>query len=373
MPISTKYAYGLTWDEVRSGIGLGYFPYSQLTGETAVIAPLGGFVVIAGIDQTDFPNGYNHVIIVNAFIGSNSGEGTAIVTANADDEGKVTYLDAGVEKSVLDKGVILNCDLADEATYYIVLQTGNNIGSQPVIPIFSGTPPPPNKTTTPTITTPALDDEWGSVTISWTTPDDLDTEVMGFRIWAYASYPGAVAYVVGTVPALSATHPNYSFTYAIGANEWPSPTDEYRFTVEPYIFDSPPLNDPPTGTLGEESDPSDPVIYDPDSPPPPPVDPDIELPNPEEVPVPVEDLDPPFEDPETGEPLPPGTLSGSGYGGFNIGGSSLDDVVFMMNVSGIYTLVEDKTHDTLYERMTGITTQDVKIPDPFVKTGFVGE
>lgn len=44
--------------------------------------------------------------------------------------------------------------------------------------------------------------------------------------------------------------------------------------------------------------------------------------------------------------------------------------VALIDPSGIYTLVEGKTHDTLYERTT-IDHQDVKIPDPFGKTGYV--
>jgi hypothetical protein len=49
--------------------------------------------------------------------------------------------------------------------------------------------------------------------------------------------------------------------------------------------------------------------------------------------------------------------------------------VLSADVSGIYTLVKDKTDDTLYKRIgfsVFIGTEDFKIPDPFVKTGFVG-
>lgn len=387
MPLTVQSVYGLTYDEVSGIIGSPYgFLFSQLSGESQTLAPGGGTVIIAGIDESDYPNAFDHIVQVFSSLGSGAGQGGDTVTGiSADDKGKLIYLDTGVEKNALDYGVRIACDLTTNATYFIVLQLGNNIPGE--IPFFNGTPPPPNKTSTPTVTTPASDDEWGFTTISWTTPDDLDTEVMGFRIWTYANYPGAIAYVVGTVPALSATHPNYSFTYAIGANEWPSATDEYRFTVEPYIFDPPPLNDPPTGTLGEESDQSDPIIYFPDgSPPVPPeeVEPDIELPpvDPETgLPIPGVPVDPDVDpdspteseeiNPDTNEPYPAGTLKGTGYGGFNLGGSSLDNAAFMMNVSGIYTLVEGKLHDTLYERMTGITVHDVKIPDPFAKTGFI--
>jgi len=41
------------------------------------------------------------------------------------------------------------------------------------------------------------------------------------------------------------------------------------------------------------------------------------------------------------------------------------------NTSGIYTLTLNKTNDTLYDRDTDDTV-DVKIPNPFVRTGYVG-
>lgn len=45
--------------------------------------------------------------------------------------------------------------------------------------------------------------------------------------------------------------------------------------------------------------------------------------------------------------------------------------VLLTNASGIYTLVENKTNDTLYSSLRDGTTRNVKIPDPFIKTGFV--
>lgn len=75
------------------------------------------------------------------------------------------------------------------------------------------------------------------------------------------------------------------------------------------------------------------------------------------------------------------TLSGSatfgfhiwvqGDGGLSIGGGAV--FRFMIDPSGIYTLKPGKTHDTLYERMPNMTQQDVPIPDPFLRTGFIGE
>lgn len=59
-------------------------------------------------------------------------------------------------------------------------------------------------------------------------------------------------------------------------------------------------------------------------------------------------------------------------GGFDLGGSPT--IQLIGDPAGIYTLVPGKTHDTLYERNAGsLTEQDVKIPDPFIKTAFFGD
>lgn len=46
--------------------------------------------------------------------------------------------------------------------------------------------------------------------------------------------------------------------------------------------------------------------------------------------------------------------------------------ILVTNGSGIYTLVLNKTDDTLYSSLRDGTTYDVKIPNPFIKTGFIG-
>lgn len=46
--------------------------------------------------------------------------------------------------------------------------------------------------------------------------------------------------------------------------------------------------------------------------------------------------------------------------------------ILLANASGIYTLVKNKTNDTIYDRSTPGATIDVKIPNPFIKTGFIG-
>lgn len=48
-----------------------------------------------------------------------------------------------------------------------------------------------------------------------------------------------------------------------------------------------------------------------------------------------------------------------------------DTTTFIGDPSGIYTLVPGKSHDTLYNRPGAVTTIEVKIPDPFVKLGFI--
>lgn len=59
-------------------------------------------------------------------------------------------------------------------------------------------------------------------------------------------------------------------------------------------------------------------------------------------------------------------------GGMSFGGGAIFQ--FLVDPSGIYTLTIGKTHDTIYNNTkVGNTTFDMKIPDPFVDTAFVGE
>ena len=46
--------------------------------------------------------------------------------------------------------------------------------------------------------------------------------------------------------------------------------------------------------------------------------------------------------------------------------------IFFLNATGIYTLVPGRTHDTIYNNDNPEETIDVKIPNPFFKTGFIG-
>lgn len=64
-------------------------------------------------------------------------------------------------------------------------------------------------------------------------------------------------------------------------------------------------------------------------------------------------------------------FEGGQTGGFiDLGGTAT--VVLSADPSGIYTLVPGKTNDTLYDRdETPVVTVDVKIPDPFIRTGFL--
>lgn len=60
----------------------------------------------------------------------------------------------------------------------------------------------------------------------------------------------------------------------------------------------------------------------------------------------------------------------TGSGGIALGGTAT--FLFIGDPSGIYTLVEGKTHDTLYDR-TGEESVDVAIPNPFIETGYIPE
>lgn len=47
-------------------------------------------------------------------------------------------------------------------------------------------------------------------------------------------------------------------------------------------------------------------------------------------------------------------------------------IILLTDHSGIYTLVPGKSNDTLYSSLRDGTTKNVKIPNPFIKTGFIG-
>ena len=95
-------------------------------------------------------------------------------------------------------------------------------------------------------------------------------------------------------------------------------------------------------------------------------------------PVPPEPTFPPIDPPAGPGPGPwpppggPGTPddTGTDYEGYiSFGGTAT--IAFVVDPSGMYTIVTNKRHDTLYER-TDIDEQDVKIPNPFVITGYLG-
>jgi len=60
----------------------------------------------------------------------------------------------------------------------------------------------------------------------------------------------------------------------------------------------------------------------------------------------------------------------TGDGGLILNGQP--SVGLLKDISGIYTLISGQIHDTLYDRQTGQTNVNVKIPDPIVKTGYIG-
>lgn len=61
-------------------------------------------------------------------------------------------------------------------------------------------------------------------------------------------------------------------------------------------------------------------------------------------------------------------VSETGLGGIDFGGFA--DIILITDPSGIYTLVKDKRHDTLYNR-ADTDSIDVRIPTPYAKTGFL--
>lgn len=65
--------------------------------------------------------------------------------------------------------------------------------------------------------------------------------------------------------------------------------------------------------------------------------------------------------------MSPLTLSG----GIDLGGTMI--VQALTDPSGVYTLVPGKRSDTLYDRIPAEVSVEVKIPDPYIKTSFVGE
>lgn len=68
--------------------------------------------------------------------------------------------------------------------------------------------------------------------------------------------------------------------------------------------------------------------------------------------------------------------SGVNASGFSLtaDGVFLGSLVYIFeDASGIYTLTKDKTTDTVYDGAHDGTTNEVKIPNPFIKTGFVND
>jgi len=61
---------------------------------------------------------------------------------------------------------------------------------------------------------------------------------------------------------------------------------------------------------------------------------------------------------------------GGGLGWLDAGGAAL--IVFMIDPSGIYTIVPGRHYDTIYERLD-VDTRDVAIPEPYGITGYLGE
>lgn len=59
-----------------------------------------------------------------------------------------------------------------------------------------------------------------------------------------------------------------------------------------------------------------------------------------------------------------------GEGGLILGGDPA--LGLLRDISGIYTIIPNQFHDALIDRQPGVTGQNVKIPDPYIKTGYIG-
>lgn len=211
---------------------------------------------------------------------------------------------------------------------------------------WPGTPPPPTRPNKPVITQNAQQIEDNELKVSWTSGSPDIADDTGYYI-EYQYDGNSEWWPAASIPVNPTTFPAHEVLFPL--DDFITPPTEIIVVIRTYNYG-------PPKTITLPSDPSDPFF--PAAPPP----------GEEEIPP-----TPTIEIPPPGIPTlgPGGTLIGDGYGGFNLGGTAT--MVFIQNPSGIYTLVKNKRHDTLYERMTGITSVDVKIPDPFVRTGFVGE
>jgi len=63
----------------------------------------------------------------------------------------------------------------------------------------------------------------------------------------------------------------------------------------------------------------------------------------------------------------------TGTGGFIFGGGGRDFMILSPDIGGIYFLDFLATHDTFYLRDGFQGTEDVKIPDPFIQTAYLGD
>lgn len=76
------------------------------------------------------------------------------------------------------------------------------------------------------------------------------------------------------------------------------------------------------------------------------------------------------EDPYFTPEMAPPEIAVMGDGGVSLSGEV--PLTLLKDISGIYTLTPNKTNDTLYDRQTGQTSVDMKIPNPKFKTGYIG-
>jgi hypothetical protein len=72
-------------------------------------------------------------------------------------------------------------------------------------------------------------------------------------------------------------------------------------------------------------------------------------------------------------PVDPADIAIIGEGGIELGAAAATSQLSLLrDISGIYTIVDGKTSDTLYDRQPAQTSADHAIPNPFFETGFIG-
>lgn len=306
------------------------------TNEFKQITGLNHLTAFDGIDITAIPGtlaqGPNVAVIFGTAEGLPPNDPTItiqIFPTGASANGTDSFGNIGVNKTIVNDGddktysvigggsiVFPNGMLASKIRVVVNNENGTrditiqSQGLNPNDPLdWPGVAPPPDSVLNLNASGP---DENGYVTLTW---DETDDSVILYR-----SKDGGDKKVIGSLPGPSSEfidNPLYN------GEEEDTGEGSYEYYIKTYDYIGP--------TLNGETGPAGPI--------------------------------------EIGPPPPTPDINVTMDGGIALGGTTT--IVFIGDPSGIYTLVPGKTHDTLYER-TDIDFQDVAIPNPFVKTAFLG-